>query len=124
METLYIKLKNGTDIVSNTSIEENSLVLSNPMALRTYSDRSGRMSLALQEWVPLDFVNTDQFTIDRNEVSIITSISVRMKEFYINCLRKPEEEGDIKPLDQEEEVIDQYSRRIDNPIAWGKGSRG
>ena len=110
METLYIKLKNGTDIVSNTSIEENSLVLSNPMALRTYSDQSGRMSLALQEWVPLDFVDTDQFTIDRNEVLIITSISVRMKEFYINCLRKPEEEGDIKPLDQEEEVIDQYSR--------------
>lgn len=110
METLYIKLKNGTDIVSNTSIEENSLVFSNPMALRAYSDQSGRMSLTLQEWVPLDFVNTDQFTIDRNEVLIITSISVRMKEFYINCLRKPEEEGDIKPLDQEEEVIDQYSR--------------
>lgn len=110
METLYIKLKNGTDIVSNTSIEENSLVFSNPMALRAYSDQSGRMSLTLQEWIPLDFVNTDQFTIDRNEVLIITSISVRMKEFYINCLRKPEEEGDIKPLDQEEEVIDQYSR--------------
>lgn len=110
METLYIKLKNGTDIVSNTSIEENSLVLSNPMALRAYSDHSGRMSLALQEWIPLDFVDTDQFTIDRNEVLIITSISVRMKEFYIDCLRKPEEEGDIKASDQEEEVIDQYSR--------------
>lgn len=110
METLYIKLKNGTDIVSNTSIEENSLVLSNPMALRTYSDQSGRMSLALQEWVPLDFVDTDQFTIDRNEVLIITSISVRMKEFYIDCLRKPEEEENIKASDQEEEVTDQYSR--------------
>jgi hypothetical protein len=109
METLYIKLKNGTDIVSNTSIEENSLVLSNPMALRTYSDNSGRMSLALQDWVPLDFVDTDQFTIDRNEVLIITAISVRMKEFYIDCLRKPEND---KASDQEEEVTDQYSQII------------
>lgn len=110
METLYIKLKNGTDIVSNTSIEENSLILSNPMCVRTYADNSGRMSLALQEWVPLDFVDTDQFSIDRSEVLIITSISIKMKEFYIDCLRKPE---DIDASLQEEEAMtDTYSQMI------------
>jgi len=87
MEIVFIKLKNGTDIVSNTSIENNSLLLDNPMVVRQYSDQSGRITLSLNEWVPLDFVDTTQFSISKDETLLIVSTSLKIKEFYRECIR-------------------------------------
>ena len=48
MEILYIKLKNGMDIVSNTAIDGNDITLENPMAIKQYSDPTGRILLSFQ----------------------------------------------------------------------------
>ena len=108
MEILYIKLKNGTDIVSNTAIDGNDITLENPMAIKQYADPTGRILLSFQEWVPSDFVDENCFTIDKNETLLISNTSLRTKEFYQECLQKTEEtqeqydEGD-------EESSDAYS---------------
>ena len=88
MEILYIKLKNGTDIISNTSIEGNDVTLENPMAIRQYADPTGRILLSFQEWVPSDFVETSSFVISKEETIVISSTSLRTKEFYKECLQR------------------------------------
>jgi len=94
MEILYIKLKNGTDIISNTSIEGNDVTLENPMSIRQYSDSTGRILMSFQEWVPSDFVETNSFVISKEETILISNTSLRTKEFYKECLQKDEEASD------------------------------
>jgi hypothetical protein len=105
MEILYIKLKNGTDIISNTSIKGKSVTLEKPMAVRQYSDQSGRISLSFHEWVPSDFVDVTSFVIDKEETLIICDTSVRIKEFYKECLKPVESTDD----EDGEEASDAYS---------------
>lgn len=108
METLYIKLKNGTDIVSNTTVETDTLLLDKPMAVKSYADSTGRISLAFQEWVPMDFVDCEQFTLNKNEVLIMSSTSVKIREFYFECLRKPMEEEEH--TEEEDVSVDGYNQ--------------
>jgi len=105
MEILYIKLKNGTDIISNTSIKGNNVTLEKPMAVRQFADPNGRISLSFHEWVPSDFVDTSKFIITKDETIIICDTSSKIKEFYKQCL-KPNEEIDEE---SEEESTDTYS---------------
>ena len=104
MEILYIKLKNGTDLISNTSIKGKNVTLENPMAVRQYADQTGLISLSFHEWVPSDFVDVSSFVIDKEETLIICSTSVRIKEFYKECI-KP-----VDTIDEDgEEAPDAYS---------------
>ena len=114
MEILYIKLKNGTDIISNTSIEGNDVTLENPMAIRQYADPTGRILLSFQEWVPSDFVETSSFVISKEETIVISSTSLRTKEFYKECLQKNEASDMDSDHDDEEdeEASDAYSSLI------------
>ena len=105
MEILYIKLKNGTDLISNTSIKGKNVTLENPMAVRQYADQTGRISLSFHEWVPSDFVDVSSLVIDKEETLIICSTSVRIKEFYKECI-KP---SDTIDEDGEEASTDAYS---------------
>lgn len=105
MEILYIKLKNGTDLISNTSIKGKNVTLENPMAVRQYADQTGRISLSFHEWVPSDFVDVSSFVIDKEETLIICSTSFRIKEFYKECI-KP---ADTTDEDGEEASTDAYS---------------
>lgn len=98
MEILYIKLKNGTDIISNTSVKGNDITLEKPMAIRQYADTAGRVSLSFHEWVPSDFVDISNFVISKDETLIICQTSAKVKEFYKECL---------KPLDEMEEDSDE-----------------
>jgi hypothetical protein len=110
MEILYIKLKNGTDIISNTSIEGNDVTLENPMSIRQYSDSTGRILMSFQEWVPSDFVETNSFVISKEETILISNTSLRTKEFYKECLQK-NEDGYSNHSD-DEEASDAYSSLI------------
>lgn len=105
MEILYIKLKNGTDIISNTSVKGNNVTLENPMAIRQFSDTTGRISLSFYDWVPSDFVETSKFVIAKDETLIICETTSKVKEFYKECL-KPIHEAEEE---MEEESTDAYS---------------
>lgn len=109
METLYIKLKNGTDIVSNTTVETDTLLLNKPMAVKSYADSTGRISLAFQEWIPMDFVDREQFSLNKNEVLIMSSTSVKIREFYFDCLKKPLEE-EVQTGEVEGVTVDGYNQ--------------
>ena len=107
MEILYIKLKNGMDIISNTSIKGNDVTLENPMAIKQYADPTGRILLSFQEWVPSDFVDTNCFIISKDETILISNTSLRTKEFYKECLQKS---GSTEEQEEEsEETSDAYS---------------
>ena len=99
MEILYIKLKNGTDLISNTSIKGKNVTLEHPMAVRQYADQTGRISLSFHEWVPSDFVDVSSFVIDKEETLIICSTSVRIKEFYKECIKPSDEDGEEASTD-------------------------
>ena len=101
MEILYIKLKNGMDIISNTSIKGNNVTLENPMAIRQYADPTGRISLSFQEWVPSDFVDTNCFVINKDETMLISNTSLRIKEFYKECLQKSEPSEELEEETEE-----------------------
>ena len=111
MEILYIKLKNGMDIVSNTAIDGNDITLENPMAIKQYADPTGRILLSFQEWVPSDFVDTNSFVISKDETILISNTSLRTKEFYKECLQKTEESQDQydEEEQEDEESSDAYS---------------
>ena len=109
MEILYIKLKNGTDIISNTSIKGNNVTLEHPMAIRQFADpRNGRVSLSFNEWVPSDFVDTSKFLITRDETLIICNTSSKIQKFYKECIKPNEESDEVS----EEKVTDLHSNLI------------
>jgi hypothetical protein len=113
MEILYIKLKNGMDIISNTAIDGNDITLENPMAIKQYADPSGRVLLSFQEWVPSDFVDTNCFIISKDETMVISNTSLRTKEFYKECLQKAEESAEQhEEEDFNEESEDSYSSLV------------
>jgi len=105
MEILYIKLKNGTDLISNTSIKGKNVTLENPIAVRQYADQTDAFgSASIVSMISFNF-EISSFVIDKEETLIICSTSVRIKEFYKECI-KP---ADTTDEDGEEASTDAYS---------------
>lgn len=82
MDILYLKLKNGNDLIANTTINNGIATLEKPVSLRYYSDSTGKIALTFSEWIPLSVVSDTIFKMDMNEVLIVCNASSSMKNYY------------------------------------------
>jgi len=86
MEILYLKLRNGIDLVSNSQIEENVVKLQNPMTIRQFADSTGSVAVSFLEWIPMDFIEETIVEIKKEEVLLVANASSKLKTFYHECM--------------------------------------
>lgn len=115
MTTLYLKLKNGCDLIANTNIKNNGIAtIENPVCLQQYQDTSGGIGLSFMEWIPSAVVDDSTFELSMDEVLITSNISSSMKEYYHKFMDNIESKNKLS-----NDEIDSYQRLL-NAIASNK----
>lgn len=112
---MFIRLKSGDDLISEVvelEIDDDLMfMLINPLkVMYIESEHSGYLTVAFMPWVFPSICDTQEFTINSDDVLTITDVSKKMNDYYWNNLdalkekaapleKKPEPEQNESMLD-------------------------
>lgn len=86
-EILFLRLKNGEDLITEVQELDNTYVLLNPCkVLYLKGSKSGYLSISLMQWVFARICSDQMFEIDKNEVLFKTLPEDTLVEHYWNSV--------------------------------------
>ena len=115
----FLRLKNGDDIISEVveiqEDDEHFYMLINPLKAVYMPSSTGYLSIAFMPWVFPRICDKQEFTIDYDDVLLVTDVSGKMNDYYWDSIdtyinENKEEAKQKVDKESEEEYMEEIAK--------------